>query len=83
MADLPSGTVTFLSTDIQGSTALCERDRMAMHEAVSQRLSLLRDMILSHSGVALDGRRRGKPPSRRRRRALTASGPCEEDISTD
>jgi uncharacterized membrane protein HdeD (DUF308 family) len=27
MADLPSGTVTFLFTDIEGSTALWERDR--------------------------------------------------------
>jgi class 3 adenylate cyclase len=30
MADLPSGTVTFLFTDIEGSTALLERDRTAM-----------------------------------------------------
>jgi hypothetical protein len=30
MADLPSGTVTFLFTDIEGSTALWERDRQAI-----------------------------------------------------
>ena len=30
MADLPSGTVTFLFTDIEGSTPLWERDRQAM-----------------------------------------------------
>ena len=30
MPDLPSGTVTFLFTDIEGSTALWERDRQAM-----------------------------------------------------
>ena len=30
MPDLPSGTVTFLFTDIEGSTALWERDRRAM-----------------------------------------------------
>ena len=29
MPDLPSGTVTFLLTDIEGSTALWERDRAA------------------------------------------------------
>ena len=34
MADLPSGTVTFLFTDIEGSTALWERDQVAMAAAV-------------------------------------------------
>jgi class 3 adenylate cyclase len=33
MADLPSGTVTFLFTDIEGSTALWERDRSTMTAA--------------------------------------------------
>ena len=39
MAALPSGTVTFLFTDIEGSTALWERDRMAM---AVRRLRMLR-----------------------------------------
>jgi class 3 adenylate cyclase len=30
MPDFPSGTVTFLFTDIEGSTALWERGRRAM-----------------------------------------------------
>ena len=30
MLDLPSGTVTFLFTDIEGSTALWEQDQVAM-----------------------------------------------------
>ena len=30
MPDLPSGTVTFLFTDIEGSTTLWKRDRKAM-----------------------------------------------------
>jgi hypothetical protein len=34
MADLPSGTVTFLFTDIEGSTALWERHRSTMVDAV-------------------------------------------------
>ncbi len=41
MPDLPSGTVTFLFTDIEGSTALWERDRQAMAQAVERHLALL------------------------------------------
>jgi class 3 adenylate cyclase len=37
----PSGTVTFLFTDIEGSTALWERDRAAMHTAVARHIALL------------------------------------------
>ena len=52
MADLPRGTVTFLFTDIEGSTALWERDRTAMRAAVNQHLALLREVIADHDGVA-------------------------------
>jgi predicted ATPase/class 3 adenylate cyclase len=52
MADLPRGTVTFLFTDIEGSTALWERDRAAMRAAVNQHLALLREVIADHDGVA-------------------------------
>ena len=52
MAELPRGTVTFLFTDIEGSTALWERDRSAMLAAVNQHLALLRDAIAGHGGVA-------------------------------
>src|SRR5215212_8621047 len=41
MPDLPSGTVTFLFTDIEGSTALWERDRVAMASAVERHIALL------------------------------------------
>jgi class 3 adenylate cyclase len=34
MPDLPSGTVTFLFTDIEGSTALLERDRERLRPAL-------------------------------------------------
>ena len=50
MAELPTGTVTFLFTDIEGSTALGtgpERDAAA----VGQHFSLLRQAIESHGGV--------------------------------
>jgi class 3 adenylate cyclase len=51
MPDLPSGTVTFLFTDIEGSTALWEQNRVAMATAVVRHLSLLRDAIEAHGGV--------------------------------
>src|SRR5215217_7787537 len=51
MTGLPSGTVTFLFTDIEGSTALWERDRHAMADAVDRHLHLLRAEIEAHDGV--------------------------------
>jgi predicted ATPase/class 3 adenylate cyclase len=51
MADLPSGTVTFLFTDIEGSTALWERDRQDMAAAVERHFGLLREAVEAHGGV--------------------------------
>src|SRR5687767_4662816 len=51
MPELPRGTVTFLFTDIEGSTALWERDRSAMAAAVARHAALLRQAIESHHGV--------------------------------
>ena len=51
MPDLPSGTVTFLFTDIEGSTPRWERDRQAMAQAVDRHLALLRGAIEAHGGV--------------------------------
>ena len=51
MPDLPSGTVTFLFTDIEGSTALWERDRAAMRTAVARHLAILQSAVAAHRGV--------------------------------
>src|ERR671911_3085909 len=51
MTNLPSGTVTFLFTDIEGSTALWERDRQAMAAAVDRQLAILHSLITAHHGV--------------------------------
>jgi predicted ATPase/class 3 adenylate cyclase len=51
MSDLPRGTVTFLFTDIEGSTALWERDRAAMRAAVDRQLAILQSLITAHHGV--------------------------------
>jgi predicted ATPase/class 3 adenylate cyclase len=51
LADLPSGTVTFLFTDIEGSTKRWQLDAAAMTDAVDRHLSLLRDAIQRSGGV--------------------------------
>jgi class 3 adenylate cyclase/Tfp pilus assembly protein PilF len=51
MAHLPTGTVTFLFMDIEGSTALWERDRAAMRAAVDRQLAILQSLIAAHHGV--------------------------------
>src|SRR4029453_14752946 len=51
MTDLPRGTVTFLFTDIEGSTARWERDRAAMRVAVDRQLAILQSIIEAHHGV--------------------------------
>ncbi|MFN8485397.1 MAG: adenylate/guanylate cyclase domain-containing protein [Anaerolineae bacterium] len=46
----PTGTVTFLFTDIEGSTQLWERQAAAMRVALSQHDELLRGAIIAHGG---------------------------------
>jgi class 3 adenylate cyclase len=41
MPDLPTGTVTFLFTDIEGSTRLGEQQPQAMQEALARHDALL------------------------------------------
>jgi predicted ATPase/class 3 adenylate cyclase/Tfp pilus assembly protein PilF len=51
LPEFPSGTVTFLFTDIAGSTALWERDREAMRAAVERHVAILDAAIAAHGGV--------------------------------
>jgi predicted ATPase/class 3 adenylate cyclase len=51
MPELPSGTVTFLFTDIEGSTKRWEQDRTAMADAVERHLALLQQAVEAHGGV--------------------------------
>ncbi|MBV8668265.1 MAG: hypothetical protein JOZ28_03535, partial [Candidatus Eremiobacteraeota bacterium] len=48
---LPSGTVTFLFTDIEGSTQRWESHRSEMESAVSRHDALLRAAVTAHGGV--------------------------------
>jgi len=53
--DLPSGTVTFLFTDIAGSTKLLhELGAAAYAEALGQHRQVLRDAFARHAGVEVD-----------------------------
>ncbi|MEA2786554.1 MAG: hypothetical protein QOF71_2658 [Candidatus Eremiobacteraeota bacterium] len=47
---LPSGTVTFTFTDIEGSTQRWDQDRQAMQDAVRRHDRVLRDSITAHGG---------------------------------
>ena len=50
MPELPTGTVTFLFTDIEGSTTRWEHHPEAMRAALARHDALLRSVITSHGG---------------------------------
>jgi predicted ATPase len=55
MADLPSGTVTFLFTDVEGSTKLLhELGAEAYAEALAEHRRVIRDACTVESGVEVD-----------------------------
>jgi predicted ATPase/class 3 adenylate cyclase len=51
MAGLPTGTVTFLFTDLEGSTRLWEEHPEAMRDALGRHDAILREAVESHQGV--------------------------------
>ena len=67
MPDLPSGTVTFLFTDIEGSTALWERDREAMGGRSIGTWPSWVSAIAAHGGVHFKTDRRCHAGGLRRR----------------
>ena len=50
MTALPAGTVTFLFTDMEGSTAHWEQQRAAMQAALARHDAILREAIAAHGG---------------------------------
>jgi predicted ATPase/class 3 adenylate cyclase len=58
-ADLPAGTVTFLLTDIEGSTRLWETVPDAMQVALERHNRLLIGVIEDHGGVVVTSRGEG------------------------
>lgn len=62
MSDLPTGTVTFLFTDIEGSTTLWEQHRDAMRQALIRHDVLVEQIVAAHHGQVV--RPRGEGDSR-------------------
>jgi predicted ATPase/class 3 adenylate cyclase len=58
-AHLPAGTVTFLLTDIEGSTRMWEAVPEAMEVALAQHDRLLTEVIGAHGGVVVTSRGEG------------------------
>jgi class 3 adenylate cyclase len=54
MRDLPSGTVTFLLTDIEGSTRLLREGRERYREILTEHGRILRSAIEEHGGREID-----------------------------
>jgi DNA-binding SARP family transcriptional activator len=54
LAELPSGAVTFLFTDIEGSTALLKQLRERYADVLADHASLLRAAFSRHSGHEID-----------------------------
>ncbi len=52
--ELPSGTVTFLFTDVEGSTKLLHEHGAGYADLLAEHRRLLRDAFTSHSGVEVD-----------------------------
>ena len=50
VSDLPTGTVSFLFTDLEGSTRLWEQFPDAMKHAMARHDEILRDAIAEHGG---------------------------------
>ena len=63
MAELPSGTVTFLFSDIEGSTRLLTRLRGRYAEVLAEHQRLLRAAFDGHDGreVHTEGTRSSSP----------------------
>src|SRR3954467_12047501 len=53
MTDLPSGTVTFLFSDIEGSTRLWEEHPDAMRGCLARHDELVRAAVTAHDGVVV------------------------------
>ena len=85
-AELPAGTVTFLLTDIEGSTRLWESVPEAMEVALERHNRLVTEVVEGHGGVAITSRGEGDSfftvfPSAVS--AVKAAGACQLRLGTE
>jgi class 3 adenylate cyclase len=59
MGELPEGVVTFLLTDIEGSTPLWEAHGMAMGSALARHEALIAEAVVAHHGQLIKARGEG------------------------
>ncbi len=83
MFELPTGTVTFLFTDVVGSTRLWEETPEAMRSALVRHDELIEACVAAHDGVVV--RPRGEGDSRfavfaRASDAVAAAAACQEAL---
>jgi predicted ATPase/class 3 adenylate cyclase len=86
MPDLPTGTVTFLLSDVESSTRLWEQDPAAMRHALAQHDALIEDQVGRQGGVVV--RPRGEADSRfavfrHAAEALGAAAAVQEALHTE
>jgi class 3 adenylate cyclase len=62
MADLPTGTITFLLSDIESSTMLWEQYPQEMHQALGRHDEIIEQIVDAHEGTVV--RPRGEGDSR-------------------
>ncbi|MGH3136252.1 MAG: hypothetical protein ACRDPV_07150, partial [Gaiellaceae bacterium] len=54
MSSLPTGTVTFLLADLEGSTELLQNDRIDYGALIADVRRILRDALANHGGHEVD-----------------------------
>lgn len=79
MARLPEGTITFMLTDLQGSTEAWEKKPKAMRTAMARHDAILAGVIRDHEGQRVEAGREGDSVLAVFRTAATAAA-CALDI---
>src|SRR5206468_979508 len=84
MPALPSGTVTFLFTDVEGSTHLWEEHGTAMGAALARHDALLRLTVLAHGGHVVKSTGDGLHAAfARAEDAVAAATACQRALAAD